>query len=236
MTKNSLFILLLIAALLCLTGRLVADPLAWQLDYISKPLLMPLLFVYYRQQMKAYRNTNWLEFISSGLFFAWLGDLFLMIAHGNKLLFITGLLCFLVMQVQYIYHFNKQRFSGPGIFKEKPVFALPSLLLGIGFYGLLFAHLDPILKIAVGLYAVALSAMTLAAVQRYQKSSALSFRYLTCGAFLFMLSDMMIGMNNFLFEEGFYLAGFWIMLSYIAGQFLIVKGLLLHQQSLNNPS
>jgi uncharacterized membrane protein YhhN len=71
--------------------------------------------------------------------------------------------------------------------------------------------------------------MTLAAINRYQKSSSESFNNLTTGAFLFMVSDMMIGLKSFWFVQGFYLDGFWIMLTYTGGQFLLFRGLILHQ-------
>jgi uncharacterized membrane protein YhhN len=190
---------------------------------------MPLLFLYYRSELAAIRKVSIVEFVFSGLLFAWLGDLLLMIAFGDKLLFIAGLLCFLVMQLQYIYQFNKKSQAGGSIFSKKPMWALPSVLLGLGFYGLLYPQLEDLLKIAVGIYALSLVSMTLAAINRYQKSSSESFNNLTTGAFLFMVSDMMIGLKSFWFVQGFYLDGFWIMLTYTGGQFLLFRGLILHQ-------
>ena len=99
------------------------------------------------------------------------------------------------------------------------------MLIAIGFYILLFPKLGPVLKVAIGCYAIALASMTLAAVNRLGKCSNKSFSLVTVGAFSFMFSDMMIGLNTFLFEDGFSNAGFWIMLTYILGQVGIVLGL-----------
>ena len=230
MKQNIYLIFFLLVVVICLIGRLVAEPLSTNLDYATKPLLMPLLYLHFRQHTQALNlKASLFQFISTGLFFAWLGDIFLMISHGNLNLFICGLLGFLVMQLLYIRLFAQNSTGKVILFKTKPFLAIPSILLGIGFYYLLFPKLDPVLKIAVGIYAIALVGMTLAAINRYEKSKPDSFWLVTIGAFLFMSSDMMIGLNSFLFApNGFVLAGFWIMITYTLGQLLIIMGLVAH--------
>ena len=216
--------LFFIATAVCLLGRLLAEPWSSILDYCSKPLLIPLLFLYFKQAT----SIPWNAFVTTGLFFAWLGDLFLMVAAGELLLFLAGLLSFLIMQLLYIRLYLKDATSVPSILKSKPRLAIPSLGIGLVFYALLYPNLGPILKVAVGIYALALVSMTLAAINRYQAVVAQSFWNLTLGAFLFMFSDMMIGYNKFLSSIPY--AGFWIMLTYALGQFLIIKGIILQYQ------
>lgn len=231
-TKFLIFIYLILT-MVCLTGRLVEAPLNWQLDYLSKPFLMPVLMVYLASKINIANDWNKMIrlFFSSGLFFAWLGDLLLMIAHGDKILFILGLLAFLVMQIQYINWFRINSHSSPKAIQYN-IWSLPSLMLGVFFYCLLFKYLDFTMKIAVAVYALALVHMTLAAITRKAFCTPKSFQLLTTGAFLFMFSDMMIALNNFYFENGFMLAGFWIMLTYALGQWLIIEGIVSHQANL----
>lgn len=221
-----------VATLICLAGRLSAAPLNGQLDYISKPLLMPLLYLYYRASTHA--NVSFkdsiVEYFTMGLFFAWWGDLFLMIGSNDFFLFISGLVGFLVMQLLYIRLYSKYSSKKSILFKSKPYLAIPSLVIALGFYFLLFPNLKPVLKIAIGFYALALAGMTLGAINRLGKCTPRSFWLVTIGAFSFMFSDMMIGMNKFLFTNGFPLAGFWIMITYIGGQLLIIEGIVIEHR------
>jgi hypothetical protein len=41
-----------------------------------------------------------------------------------------------------------------------------------------------------------------------------------------MFSDSIIALNKFLFDGNLFLSGFWIMILYISGQYLIAKGAL----------
>ena len=230
MKQYFFLICFLIAVIVCLIGRLVEDPLSAYLDYISIPLLMPLLFLYFRDNTHSLNLKEALfKFISMGLLFAWLGDLFLMISKGSLNLFICGLLCFLVMQLLYIRLFMHNSNSRSNLFKARPFLAIPSILTGLGFYILLFPELGLVLRLAVGIYSIALVGMTLGAINRYKKCNIVSFWLVTIGAFSFMFSDMMIGLNSFVFApDGFLLAGFWIMITYTIGQLLIIQGLIVH--------
>lgn len=216
-----------IASAICLLGRLLDSSV---MDYVSKPFLMPSLYFYYLHSTKAYKSpkATLQDVVLIALFFAWLGDILLMLAKGNQLLFICGLLAFLVMQILYLRMYLEYSDKHEIIFKSKPHLALPSILLGVGFYYLLLPNLDSILTIAVGVYAIALVSMTLGAINRWKYSEEFSFQLTTIGAFSFMFSDMMIGYNNFLLP--FPLAGFWIMITYILGQFLIIKGIIVQYQ------
>jgi uncharacterized membrane protein YhhN len=53
-----------------------------------------------------------------------------------------------------------------------------------------------------------------------------SYKLAFIGAFLFVMSDSVLGLNKFVFDIP--LAGFWIMGTYIPAQYFLVKGLLTH--------
>src|SRR4051812_45227051 len=82
--------------------------------YSTKILLMPLLIVYLWQTK---RNKKNIHYIFAALFFSWLGDIFLMLPRNNysqdvkQLLFISGLIAFLMAHVSYIIYFIKETYT-----------------------------------------------------------------------------------------------------------------------------
>ena len=46
-----------------------------------------------------------------------------------------------------------------------------------------------------------------------------------------MLSDSLIAINTFLCYGTLYMGGVWIMTTYIAGQYMIAKGMLLNENA-----
>jgi uncharacterized membrane protein YhhN len=195
--------------------------------FVSKPLLMPLL--YGCITILGTQKARLSYFLSSGLFFAWLGDVLLLFADDNLLFFIAGLGAFLLMQIQYIVRYRKKRLP-----ERKPSFQLVFIRSGLPlftaalFYYLAFPMLDFTLKIGVAIYALALAGMVTTAANRYGRSNGKSFWWVLIGATLFMVSDLIIGLNRFVQPIPY--AGFWILLSYTLGQFLILSGLQAHSK------
>jgi uncharacterized membrane protein YhhN len=89
----------------------------------------------------------------SGLFFSWLGDIFLLPEDSDGMYFILGLSCFLTTHILYIIYFAKIRPEGKSFFRQYPF-----LLVFIGVYGagLLYLLLPSLggLKIPVAVYAI----------------------------------------------------------------------------------
>lgn len=233
------FVLYLIASLVCSFSRyLVAGQGVLWSEYLSKPLLMPLLAVWFA----LYAGTGAAAprgHLYSALFFAWGGDMLLMFAGGAgdaataQLFFLGGLGSFLVMQLLYWGLYARCRREAPQgggyrpLLNRRPYLLLPIIAVAAGFYAWAFPNLDTVLRIAVALYAIALSGMVVFALQRYGRTSLASFHAVWIGAAVFMVSDLMIGINRFVVEFPF--AGPAIMLTYTAGQGLIVWGLMRHQ-------
>jgi uncharacterized membrane protein YhhN len=214
------------ASAACLAGRVVPEPFATEIDFIFKPMLMPFLALFLYVEVKKKLDGN-LKHLLIALLFAYGGDLALMMGEG--IYFLLGLGSFLVMQILYILLFMKD-WNKPFFLQKKPVWIMIFSLIGIVFYYFSYPALksDAVMVIAVAIYAAALVSMALSALNRKGGVGEQSFQWLLAGALLFMISDLMIGVNQFIYQD-FPYAGFAIMSTYITGQWLIIKGYLQNQ-------
>ncbi len=80
------------------------------------------------------------------------------------------------------------------------------------------------------IYTVVICMMAITAKKRRDKADRQSFWLIMCGATLFMISDSILAYNKF--NQAFAAADFLIMLTYIAAQFLIVRGLIVFIQKI----
>jgi len=214
---------------LLLAGIELSGRLWWmegtRLELLSKPLPLLALLIYYLSQcppwVKAFRA--WL--MPLALLGSWLGDILLM--FPGEAFFLGGLGAFLLAHVAYILVLGEGRPIRRLVQTRSPAwvvlgFAPASLLLGY-----LWPYLPPAMQLPVGSYAIVISMMLLSALSRQGRVSALSFRMVTAGALLFVLSDSLLGLNTFA-QEAFTIpkASFWVMLTYLSAQYLIVQGVL----------
>ena len=204
------------------------------LKYTTKVLLMPLLMLYFYQQSKEIKNY---KFIYLALFFSWWGDIFLMFPrNGNssnaKLLFISGLISFLIGHLNYIAHFIKEVKLKPKVtvIIEKPYLVLPFLLYVLLLLKLLYPTLGS-MKIPVTVYGIVITFMLMTAFNRKNLVSSKSFYFIFIGALFFIFSDSCIAIN--LFYQPFESARIAIMSTYIMAQLLIVKGILAERANAN---
>lgn len=196
---------------------------AVSLTYFTKPLLMPVLTGWYFAATR--RNRTYVHWLMMAAFiFACAGDVFLM--YTSELSFLLGLVSFLFTHILYIVSFSKdaRAKSKVSLLKSKPLLALPVVALAGGLIALVFSRIQPEMKIPVIVYATVITGMVMVALNRYGRVAAGSFRNVATGAILFMLSDSLIALNKFYFSGQLMMAGFFIMLLYITGQFLIAKG------------
>lgn len=188
---------------------------------ITRLLLMPTL-AYYAFTSFYNKSNNYLKFIFISLFFSWLGDVLL--TFKTPLLFLLGIAAFLTAHVFYIIVYNKEsNFSNYYIVKRKPFIMLPYLLVVAVFLWLCFEKLQ-LFIFPVAIYSFVLSAMSIMALNRFNNVSNASFMITYIGSLLFMFSDLMIGWNTF--YKPLPWASLIIMTTYIAGQFLIIEGLI----------
>jgi uncharacterized membrane protein YhhN len=216
--KKNLLTLFFIVAL----GELVSIALGIELlGFICKPLIMISLGCFYWFAMKKEERSL---VVVAGIIMAFAGDVLLMLPSQ----FVPGLIAFLISHLLYIVAYRQHRDD----VDESPLkgvhtirLAFPIVLAGTGLVIILYPALGD-MRIPVIIYAIVLALMVLNALFRFGRTSAASFWMVFSGAVLFMISDSILAINKFLspFEE----AGFVIMLTYMAAQLLIIRGLARH--------
>ncbi len=223
--RTSIILHLLFAVIVVveLTGRFM-DRI--QLEYMVKPLIMIWIATYFllSKQKKQFTIPVLIAF-----FFSWVGDNFLMFSGKNELFFFAGVGGFFVAQLTFIYTFSTfSEVNVRGPIQKNLLLIIPFLVYVAGFYLLLFPGLEGLMKPIILVYALSLIGMSMMALNRKGRVGQASFRLVFVGSLLFLISDSMIALNKFYHE--FTLAGFWIMITYIAAQYLIMRGLILEKE------
>lgn len=188
------------------------------LQYISKPLLMPLLAGYLLTAIKGYHSPL-VRWLLAALFFSWAGDVLLMFQANNSMFFLLGLSAFLLAHIFYIIVFSVIR-------KQETVPFKTLLLLPVGaYYGGLITLLYPGLgdmRIPVIIYGLVISTMFLLALHMLYIKNRIAGKWMMAGALLFVLSDSILAIN--MFYKPFTGAGILIMVTYGLAQFGIITG------------
>lgn len=216
-----LFVLASVGEIIAILGNLPS------LQMFCKPSLMITLGLYYWASQKKRQEPIALSVVMA-IAFSCVGDVFLMLQESNSNYFMFGLGAFLFAQIFYIFSYQQHRSSETGNELQglqRIRFAIPIVLAGTGLVTILFNRLDD-LTIPVIMYAGVLTYMVLVALFRFGRTNAGSFAMVFGGAILFMMSDSLIAINKFL--EPLSYAGFWVMITYISAQYLIVDGLIKH--------
>jgi uncharacterized membrane protein YhhN len=208
------------------------------LQFFSKPLLMLFLMAYYISTVKGRNAFHYL--ILGALTFSWLGDIALMfvasIAHPGTLMgvhkspdyFLIGLGCFFVAHIFYIIAFTQvtDRSIKPllpsRIWIIIPLVIYAGALLSILLPNIYANERSRFLVVPVTAYALAIGTMVALSINRYKRVNDRSFALVFGGAVLFLFSDSIIALNNFVRPLPF--AGLLIMSLYIVGQYFIVRG------------
>jgi len=198
------------------------------LRYFTRPLLMPVLIGFYISGAGTLTPRDRLVIIA--LVFSWFGDLILMMAAGSKTLFLLGLVSFLVAHIFYInaYIIVRDR-SAKMLLRNSPWLIIPIFVLLIAMLSLVLPAVTSDMWIPITIYTSVIGTMSTFALNRYGRVSDSSFALVFAGALTFMLSDSLIAINTFLYHGTLYMAGAGIMATYIAGQYLIAKGMLKNQ-------
>lgn len=222
-TSLILHLIFLVIVIIELAGRFTDNI---NLEYPVKPLIMIWMAVYFLLFRK---KKSFTIPVLVAFFFSWVGDNFLMFSGKNELFFYAGVGGFFFAQLAYIYiytRYSEQKRKG---YLQKHPWIILLFLLYIGvIYFILLPGLEGIMKPVILVYALSLMAMSMMALNRRKRVNPSSFRYVFVGSLLFMASDSMIAINKFTTEIP--MAGFWIMISYILAQYLIMRGLVLEKE------
>jgi len=212
--------------------RSTGDPL---IIYLTKPLLMPILAVWLIAGNALKKPFH--RIIILGLMFSMGGDIFLMFKSED--MFIFGLGSFLIAHIFYIVAFARNVSVSPIRVSagHKIAISVPFIAFVMVFLMLLKGYMlgnektEPLFPPVV-VYASVIGCMGALAAWRFRATSAASFRLVLAGALLFILSDSTIAVNKFISPVP--QASLIVMGTYIAAQYLIVKGTLCH--SITRPS
>jgi uncharacterized membrane protein YhhN len=207
-----------VIALVELAGRLTGSIL---LEYVSKPLIMVWMAVFF---LIFKENRTMVRAVLMAFLFSWAGDMFLMFSWKNELFFFAGVGGFFLAQITYIIIFIRFREEKTrGFLQSKPIFAILFVLYLGGILAALIPRMEGIMIPVIMIYAVSLIGMSMAALNRKFRVSEESFLPVFAGSVFFVLSDSMIAIDKFVI--GIPMAGFWIMITYMTAQYLIMRGL-----------
>lgn len=202
--------------------------ISW-IDMATKPLLMITLLIYYLFG----RKDKWsllARLMTGALIFSWTGDVLLMLQGKVEGIFVFGLAAFLIAHIFYIFAYKQAKFSSPGelnnsFVRMRIIFLV---LIGAALIYMLYPYLGELLYPVI-LYTIVIISMGIFALLRRGWTVDKSFIMVYSGALLFIMSDAMIAINKFM--SPLFQARLLIMTTYIAAQFLIVKGILIHENT-----
>lgn len=190
------------------------------LEYVFKPSLMLALGIYFFQETKKWADKKQRNRILGGLFFSLLGDVFLMFSGG----FLFGLGAFLVAHLCYISALILDNQGLVFMKRDRFMAVIGVFAYGIVFLSAILPKVASALQIPILAYGLTIMTMLLTALNRWKSVENVSFQWVFIGAILFVLSDSLIAVSRFV--QPFPMSGIAIMLTYAAGQFLIVEGVL----------
>ncbi len=191
--------------------------------YATKPLLMPLLALYYAFASYALNSFNWLIVVA--LLFGCGGDTFLML-KGKETYFLLGMASFLLGHVFYIIVFLLS--IGPNLIfiLLAPILLIPSILILLKTFPVFKDTLGDF-KIPVYVYMVVIMLMHFTAILRVSINGLICTRFffVYIGSILFIFSDSYIAVNEFS-EKKIKNVKILIMSTYILAQFCITLGMI----------
>ena len=194
------------------------------LIYCTKPLLMPALAIWLVQRTPGIRRFL-RQTLLAGLLFSMLGDTFLMFGSGpyGTLFFLLGLGSFLCTHLCYLGGFFSEVRPEKGFLRRHPYWILPFLIFLLAFLAWLWPGIPAGLQWPVVAYAGIISLMALSVLNmRGQHVVPFVLNGMLAGALLFMFSDCLIAVIRF--GQGFPGARPAILLTYLLGQWLIIRG------------
>src|SRR5688572_8578875 len=189
------------------------------LRYVTKPLLMPLLIIYFVFAVNFF-SSSLKKWIILALVFSWFGDVLLMFESANSIFFIFGLIAFLIAHIFYILLYeNIIRLEN---IKKNYWLFIPVLVYYVLLIYILSPHLEN-MEWPVRIYGVVISYMLVQALQAGRIRNNRAAAILTiAGAGLFITSDSILALNKF--YKPLEYSGILIMLTYGIAQLLITLG------------
>jgi len=190
-----------------------------QLQFFTKPFIILLLIVLYVVSVS--QRSKWYIF---ALVFSFLGDVLLM--GEGEIHFIIGLVSFLMAHLLFI------KIIASKLTVIKTVSLLKSIIpFGIFLVfllSLLFPHLYG-LKIPVFIYGTVISIFGITATIWLLQKKSLGAMFMFSGAIVFAISDSVLAINKFYYTDQ--ILQIIVMITYILAQYLILKSMILDEES-----
>lgn len=215
-----LLIAFMLVSLLHLLGEWRFSP---ALQIFTKPFLLPLLAAYFLFAVR-FQFSRFNTAIFIGLLFSFLGDVLLLLAADRPNLFIFGLLSFLMTHFCYLFAFLGYPGAKRGYIFQNLWLVLPFLVFLIGYNSFLLPGIPSELHFPVIFYSLAIITMSISVLNLRNLTLPPAFVQLFSGALLFVASDSILAFNKFQDQVQIPFVGFFIMLTYILGQYFIVRG------------
>ncbi|AFL84978.1 putative membrane protein [Belliella baltica DSM 15883] len=196
--------------------------------YITKPLIVPILLIYLFHKFNETQH-QLIPALMVATIFSFLGDIFLLFTINEELFKLVGICTFIVAQTSYAYLY----FLSVNSFPKKKISFLarwPEFLSSVVILGatiILYPSLGNFAAPAI-IYSFITSITIIFALNRRFYVSRKSFVLTFLGVISFFISDALMGDDIFLENI---LNHFFIMLSYLIGHFLIIKGILFQIES-----
>jgi uncharacterized membrane protein YhhN len=188
------------------------------LRYFTKPLLMPLLIIFFRQATQSIQEPLRVKIILA-LFFSWAGDVLLMFEPINNNFFIWGLVSFLLAHIFYIlFYDNIVRYEN---INKNYWWLVPVTVYCIGLVYTLLPKLGD-MKLPVIIYSIVIGYMLVQALHTKRIKNKRAALLMILGAVLFIVSDSLLAVNKFFIS--FDLAGIAVMSTYGFAQMMITLG------------
>lgn len=181
----------------------------------TKPLLLPLLLVFYLLEAKQPGG-----FVAAALGAGFLGDTLLL---GSGIFFTLGLSAFLVGHLFYIAALLLP--TVPVITWPLAAVIIPYILAGAAFLRSAYPHIDKKLRVQVTLYTFVELAMGYAALLRGISAHGPSVFLFIAGSLLFIASDALLAFNIFIHEYRWRSVA--VMITYLMGQTMLAAAFLL---------
>lgn len=219
----------------CALLNIIAEYTQYEaLILISKPLLMPLLAWWFYSRVKVASPIDRLSrLILWALLFSFGGDtLLLFVEHGSQMevFFLLGLASFLIAHLFYIAAFRQLDAAKTGYVFQSPWVLVFFAAFLVGMLLFLWPGIPGSMKGAVTAYSTVIVLMAVSAFNLKNKLSPADFRLLFTGVLLFVLSDSLIAINKFSDVVEMPYARVWIMLTYLAAQYAIIRAVIKYKR------
>lgn len=190
---------------------------------VTKPLLMPALATATHLSTGG-RNDGLLRGTQVAQLFSWKGDVALL--GTSKLSFLRGVGAFFLAHVAYIAAFASARDQDASLTDKGPRAAMTAWGTTAPVMALAAGRKDPAMRIPIAAYGSILATMFATSTTLRPSFPAGSRRKILAGTTLFLMSDTLLGLQEFFLAERSPRLESAVMATYTAGQWFIADGVV----------